>query len=50
MEKLFLYLLTHVLVYHVDNHLDQDQEIRRDKVVGRKDKKFESPKLKMYER
>jgi hypothetical protein len=31
----------------VDNHLDQDQEIHRDKVVGKKDKKFESPKIEI---
>ncbi len=41
------YLLTDLERYSVDNHLNQDQEIRRDKVVVNKDKKFESPKVKI---
>ena len=35
--------LTLVWKYHVDNHRDQDQETRRDRVVEKKDKKFVSP-------
>jgi hypothetical protein len=44
---MFTILLTSVDSYHVDNHLDQGQGIRRDKVVAKMDKKFESPKLKI---
>jgi hypothetical protein len=38
-------LLTDILPNHVDNHLDQDQEIHQDIIVVKMDKKFESPNL-----
>ena len=38
-------LLTFVELNHGDNHLDQDRGIHWDKVVVKKDKKFESPKI-----